>query len=493
MPRTIYQRDVRTYIGDRISQNLAEGTYGPVARLIPSYQRMMQTYATYQAMVDNPLMADSWSGVLPVYDREVNSWVRLNVEDLMVDYAIRELRHNRADIVWKWSWDYQRIRIYLNTEGQPEQKFEATTKVGTDGTYRLSNLTPTTEYEVNVIADVPWGVTTSHRQKFRTPANPIPLPPTNLRYTIRTNHSITLQWGASENATSYAVYQAVEWGGMQRIAIVDTTVAYLGLNVNTRYRFMVVGINADGLAGPSSNEIRSATGHDEERRTGYMDRFQLAPHQWGSWRSDIGWNWWYVWPEKDANLALYQGYYQYQYKRYWAVIEYDPGYLSWAIDSTFGPGVANRMAVTEASIRRLYRQERSGNRVVNDLWWHLSQTQVRADNNQPSTYGDHANFSDGPDSLAWQRGLNLSWVIDFYRIPRDWGYALVNGHFRSLCMNRMDNQNTGVGYAGYSKISGHLQPDYFLGSQGWRYSDLSLCISANWDYFVAAYTPPYDW
>lgn len=493
MPRTIFQRDVRTYIGDKISQALAQGTYGPVARLIPSYDRMRQNYATYQAMIDNPLNANAWSGVLPVYDREINSWVRLNVEDLTVDYAIRELRYNRADINWKWSWDYRNIRIYLNTPGQPERKFEAIPTIGVDGTYRMTGLTELTEYEVNVLADVPWGVTLSHRQKFRTPRNPIPPAPTNLVYTFRTNHAITLRWNAAENATAYAVYRGVDWGPKQRILIVGTTVATFGVDVNTRYRFSVVGINADGLAGPHSNEIRSATGHDEERRTGSFDRFRMDPSQWGSWRSDIGWNWWYTWPERDANLALYQGFYQYQHKRYWAVIEYDPNYLSWAINATFGPNVASKMAVTEASIRRFYRQQRSGNRQVLDMYWHLSHTQVRADNSQPSTFGEHANFSDGPDSLAWQRGMNLSDVIEYYRIPRDWGYALVNGHFRSLCMNRMDNTNNGVGYAGYMKISGHLQPDYFLGHGGWRYSDLSLCISANWDYFVAAYTPPYDW
>ena len=490
MPRTIWQRDTRTYIGDKVKQALAKGTYGPVAWLLPSYDRMMANYPTYQSMVDNPMNADAWSGVLPVYDREVNSWVRLNVEELTVDFFLDDLYSNRVTIFWVPEFDYQTIRIFLNTAGQPERKFIADPAAAS---FVMTGLTELTEYEVNVMADLPWGVTLSHRQTFRTPANTIPPAPQGLQYTFRTNHSITLRWGEAENAVSYAVYRAVEQGGLQRVAVVNTTVATLGLDVNTRYRFTVVGINGDGLAGAHSNELRSATGHDEERRTGYMDRFTMAPNAWGSWRSDIGWNWWYTWPEKDANLALYQGYYQYTNKRYWAVVEYNPNYLSGAIDATFGAGVAARMVVTEASIRRLYRQERSGNRVVNDLRWHLSNTQVRADNSQPSTYGDHVNLSDGPDSLAWQRGLNLSSVIDFYRIPRDWGAALVRGQFRSLCMNRMDNTNTGVGYAGYSKISGHLQPDYFLGSQGWRYSDLSLVISANWDYFVAAYTPPYDW
>lgn len=494
MPRTIFQRNERTYIGDRIVQALARGTYGPISRLIPTYTRLPDQYPTYRAMAGNSLDAESWSETLPVHDREVNSWVRLNVGKLMVDYAIRNLKHDRATIVWQQNWDFQKIWVMVNTAGEPEQKISRDPKAGSV----VLVLKEDTEYEVNVLAEVPWGLSESNRQTFRTPINPIPDAPTNLRYTARTNTSITLSWDASRNSMTYAVYRAVEHGGLQKVATVSDTTATISLSQDTRYRFSVLGINGDGLGGPHSNEIRSATGHDTIRRQGHVDRLCLPPLRWGSWRSDIGWNWWYTYPEKDANVAIYQGYWQYPHRRYWGVIEYDPGYLQQIVDSRFGASTARNLRVTEASVRRIYRQRMAGNVTPLEMVWHLTNTKAHAHNAQPTTYGQHVNTHDSADSLAWQRSIGAGKVIEFLRIPRAWGEAILQGRsggneVRGLALNRMDAQNNGYGYAGYMKISGHGQPDYHLGSQGWRYSDLSLVISANWDYLVSSYKAPSDW
>jgi hypothetical protein len=464
MPRSIYQQNESQYIGHDIFQVLVKGK------------------------------ERSWSDTLPVYDREVNTWVRLNAETDEVDYSLTDIRHDRVLVEWEDNWDYQAIDIFVTTD--PD--IEIRVKTGARPTRAwVLGLTERTTYTINVLAELPWGVTLSNRQTFTTPANPVPATPVGMRYTARSNTSISLAWDKAANAASYAVYRGVENGALQRIAVVSGVTATVSLSQDTRYRFAVRGINSDGRAGPLSAILRSATGHNETRRRGSTQRLVLPPRRWGSWRSDIGWNWWYSYPEPDANLAIYQGYWAYASKRYWGVIEYDPSAMQRIIDDRFGSNTAKNMRVTEAAIRKVYRQRMAGNVSPLRLEWHLSNTQVRS-GNQPSSYGRHVNDRDSADSLAWQGSLGAGTSIDMLRLPRAWGEALVEGRWgntpvRSLLLHRGDNERNGAGFAGYMKVSGHLQPDYHLGGAGGRSSDLSLVISANWDFVSRSYKAPYNW
>jgi hypothetical protein len=491
MPRQIWHE--RTYIGHDIYHFRRETYDRRQQEGHVSFTALMAAYPTYLelSLTPSPVNFDPVGAYCPVWDRHVNDWVWLNSDVNSVDYVVTDLRHDRVAIKWVPNWDFQKIRIFLtNQTTGVEQTFVVDPKVNP---YRIYNLDDDTVYGVNVYADLPWGVTNPHRQTFKTPRNPIPDPPTRLRHTARSNTSITLEWDASFNSAEYAVYLAVENGPWQRAAVVRGTSATIGLHETTRYRFTVRGVNSDGLAGPESNSIKSATGRNEVRRQGHTTRLVLPPARTGSWRGDIGWNWWYTWPEPDANNAIYQGYWQYQSKRYWGVIEYDPVHLRNIINGHYGAGVAEHLRVSEASIRRVYRQQRAGNPSPLELVWHLTNSKAHAHNAQPSVYGQHINNHDSADSLYWQRGLAAGTAIDFLRIPRGWGEAIIRGQHLGLVLHRGDNERNGYGYAGYMKISGHMQPDYHLGSQGWRYSDLSLVVSANWDYVVLGYQGPYDW
>jgi hypothetical protein len=194
--------------------------------------------------------------------------------------------------------------------------------------------------------------------------------------------------------------------------------------------------------------------------------------------------------------SLYQGYWQYTRNRWWGVVEYDSTAIRNHITNLYGASVADNLWVTEAALRRVYRQREPGNVLPQELVWHLASSRVGS-SGQPLFFGQHINNFDGPDGLAYQRALGAGQVYDFLRIPRSWGHAIILGKsganpVTGLCLYRGDDQWNGYGYAGYAKISGHMQRDYYY-ADAWRYSDLSLVISANWDFQIRPYSAPKDW
>lgn len=463
MPRTIYQQNERQYIGHDIFQ----GT--------------------------------NHEDMLPVFDQELDVRYRLNAEVDQVDYEITHLDHKSATLEWRNHYDFQTIVILLNTQNRPEQAFRVNPALGR---YTIKNLLDNREYEVNVFAQVPWGTTLPNRQTFRTPVNPVPDPVTGFKYTKRTNSSITLAWNPSNNSVRYHVYRAVGNGSLRQVKAVTGTTATISLSEDTKYRFAVRGVNADGLHGPQSSVIKSATGHNESRRSGSVRRLVLPPKGANSWRRDRLWD-----TRPPFTRSLYQGYWtRGGIGRWWGVLEYDQSRLQNIINNRFGSGVAAHLQVNEASIRRVYRQRTPGNYCPQWLEWHLTGSSVGYQSGawsssrtggQPSIYGRHVNNRNSADSLSAHFSLKAGNYINFLRIPRSWGKAVIigksgNTRVRGLALYRGDNEWNGYGYGGYMKISGHMQRDYYL-RDSWRYSDLSLVISANWNFAVRSYKGPYSW
>ena len=434
MPRTIWQRNETQYIGDRIFQGWSGDVY-------PEY--------------------------LPVWDHEDNDWIRLNSDVNQVDYSIKSVTHERATLVWEPDFDFQVLRIvWRETASTLERIVKVDPKTRQ---YVLTGLKDSTEYTVMVTADLPWGATQTNRQTFRTSHNPIPGSITGFRYTKRTNNAIDLVWNAATNASSYIVYRGGASGGMQKILTIPRTSATMILMPDTKYRFQVRAVNDSGFLGPASSVIKSATGHDAKRRRGSISRISFEPIRWGSWRPDIKWNWWPTWPVRGPNTAIYQGYWEFSNKRYWGVIEYDTAAIRRELNRKYGSGVGDNFRVTQASLRRVYRERMPGNIAPQELVWHLTNTKVRATGNQPSVYGRHVNDRNSTDSLKAHRALGAGKGIDFLRLPRKFGQAIIRGkdgntNVNGFVLHRSDNAWNGYGYAGYAKISGHKESDY---APGW--------------------------
>ena len=462
MPRTIWQKNETQYIGDQI----------------------------WTFKQGSPSLA-------PVWDHERNDWVRLNAIVDTVDYILRDVLHDRVTVDWTFHWDYQQMRITLTRNGQDVAVYQPPAN---PTQFRLTGLDSETTYEINVQAILPWGITQPYRQTFRTGKDPIPAQVMGLRYTARTNSSISLSWSAVPGTAYYAIYRATPGRAFERVArsYGSTTATVKGLMRDTKYRFIVRAVNYDGRAGPASGELRSATGHDAVVKKGRTNRIVLPPKRWGSWRSDIKWLWWATYPGTQHNRSIYQGYWAYTSKRYWGLIEYDDAQLRRIINNKFGSGVADNFNVTQASIKRIYRQRMPGNVAPQQLEWHLAGSKVATSSARPTIFEKHVNDRNSADARANQRSLGAGRGIDMLRIPRSWGQGILKGrkngkNVTGLALHRGDNQWNGYGYAGYCKISGHNEPDYHLGGGGGRQSDLSLVLAGNWNVQTRSYKKPYDW
>jgi hypothetical protein len=447
-------------------------------RTIWQYPGEQQTYIGHHVWTNTP----AGMVVAPVWDEEVNDWIRLNSDTYIVDFYVHDVDYNQA--VLKWAHDHDFVTIHITLDGPKGEK--TFTTPGSNTQFTLTGLTAETNYTVNVYAKLSWDSwTRPNVQDFRTPRTPIPAAPGALRYNSRTNKGIALRWNSVPLGAQYEVYQAVGSGSLRRVKTVSGTDVHLSLKEDTKYRFGVRAKSADGFVGPMSNVLKSATGHDTVRRRGTVKRLLLPPKAWGSWRPDIKWKWWAN--QRENNLAVYQGYWNRTNTRYTGIIEYDSAALRRTIDTRLGADVAKHLVVTEASIRRLYRQREPGNVHSQEMVWHLTNSAVRGSLSGPSYFGSFGG-----------RRIRAGTGIDFFALPASWGRAIISGKsgsssVRGLVLHRSDHSNNGYGHAGYMKLSGHKQPDYHLGGGGNRMSDLSLVISGKWDFTVKSYKAPYNW
>lgn len=95
-----------------------------------------------------------------------------------------------------------------------------------------------------------------------------PSAPENLRATAVTDSSVNLSWDASENATSYNVYQ----DGDLKLNVSGTSLQITGLTPNTPYCFTVTALNEGGEESSHSDELcvttLSSAGSDNDKVIG---------------------------------------------------------------------------------------------------------------------------------------------------------------------------------------------------------------------------------
>lgn len=466
MPRTIWQQNEYQYIGDQIWTFDGEGN----------------------------------QSVAQVYDRDTNCWIRINTTLTQVDHWCKEVGSTSYTFGWKTERTYSTLHIVVSVNGQ---EVYAATASPSDEMHTVSGLTSETTYTINVYADyVQGGRTDDNFTEFTTTTVVVPSAPQRLTQTAWSNSSISLAWDAPAYGpvSYYAVFMSEGFENWRQVATTTSRSRTVSaLKSDTKYRFAVRAVNRDGQASPLSNDVRLLTGHEEKRRTGKARNVALPPKRWGSWRGDIGWNWWASWPEKDANQSIYQGYWAYRSKRYWGVIEYDDAELRRILDRKYGVGVGDNFNVTRASIRRVYRQRMAGNYAPQTLVWHLTNSRVRGTNARPTVYERHVNDANTADKRRSQRAIRAGTSIKSLRIPRAWAEAIIRGRRKGnqpvsgLVLYRDDDNWNGYGYAGYMKISGHKQPDYHLGGAGGRSSDLTLVVQGNWDFRIQSYKAPSSW
>jgi len=84
------------------------------------------------------------------------------------------------------------------------------------------------------------------------------LPPTNLVVTNATDNTVSLEWQASPDATTYEVLRdsvrVTVPGGIPEMSFTDT-----GLATGTRYHYVVIALNDQGGASAKSNEVSVTT------------------------------------------------------------------------------------------------------------------------------------------------------------------------------------------------------------------------------------------
>ena len=104
-----------------------------------------------------------------------------------------------------------------------------------------------------------------------------PSAPTNLRATAVTDISVNLSWDASENATSYNVYQ----GETLIPNVSGTSFQIMGLAPVTEYCFTVTALNEGGEESSHSDELcvttLSSAGSDEDKVIGDWEGFDPLP------------------------------------------------------------------------------------------------------------------------------------------------------------------------------------------------------------------------
>ncbi|GII61800.1 hypothetical protein Skr01_18850 [Sphaerisporangium krabiense] len=126
------------------------------------------------------------------------------------------------------------------------------TRVGTPAgtTFVATGLTPDTAYRFAVSASNAAGESAKSAEVTATPTtDPVPpATPSGLTVGATTTTSVLLSWSASQNATSYNVYQ----DGVKVASPTGTAYTATGLTTGRTYRFAVSAVNAIGESGKSA-------------------------------------------------------------------------------------------------------------------------------------------------------------------------------------------------------------------------------------------------
>jgi hypothetical protein len=446
-----------------------------------------------------------WQKV-PVWNWVEGNWVQLNADIGKVDYALRNLSFDRVmlDIFDHRNFDYLDYTLTVTGPGLPGTPVVLADN--TDTTW-ITGLTANSTYTVNLVANLLSGGTTLDSiQTFKTPANPAPLAVTNLSSPARTNSWIDLAWTNPSGSTAvrYRVYYGREGQGATSIIEVAPGVfnaRVVGLQEDVRYWYIVRGVNSTGLEGPSSNQLRWATGHNEIRRQGSDSSIVWEPREWGSYRPDIQWRWARESGILPKNPHLYQGYWPGNNwhgasnpaqnieagntRRYWGVVRYLNSEIKEQLNAKHGAGVGDSITISKMAFRALYRHTNPGNIAAQDMVWHMTNSNP-FNSGQPPVYEKF-------DGKAMRAGEK----IEYYGLRAGWGTKLIRGYddgtaVNGLVLHRKDNETNGYGAAGYGRWSGHLLNDPDT-SGSWRKSNLKLMMEGSWDVVVRAYVGPSQW
>lgn len=471
-----------------------------------------------ETVLSNP--AGTWEWV-PVNNRVGNDWWLLNAFVDQVDYSIINQYYNRVtlDIFDHTNPDFEDFPLVVRKVAGNVQVLSTLLPDGTD-TYVITGLEELTEYEVSLQVNVSDGSTTAPNiKRFTTPKNPVPLAPINLTSPNRTNSWIDLQWTIPDGSSAvfHRVYTILDDGlathGRPPVNSANgaSTARVVGLSPDTRYRYYVVGVNSEGREGPRSNILNWATGHDSVTASGSA-QFWANPVEWGSWRPDIGWHYWKTWPTKTWNNNVYQGYWQgdpdyygptrnvvtsQESGRYWGCVTYNMHEARVHCDVHYGAGVWQNLNVTRTEIARIYRWRAPGNAQAQYMQWNLTYTNIFDSSGKPPLYQAHRNLGNDADHIAAQDTMKAGSAIDWLRLPRLYGRALLSDSLwgspvNGICLWRGDHENNYYGTAGYGKWSGHGIRDADYPRDAWRYSDWRILISGDWNFQRVSYKAPYQ-
>lgn len=457
---------------------------------------------------------DSVFKKVPVWNRVSNNWIQLNADLDKVDYALVNLKHNQVtvDIHDHLNWDYLDYELTVTPEpsGWAGGVGGPLTLPDDTDLYTVTGLTENTVYTFDLRANLRQGGQTGPSiQQITTPVDPIPDAPINLRVVSSTNSSTELAWD-DPTGTSATTWR-VRWGKSRtayRQATVSTQSASItGLPEDTKFMYWVAGVNDEINEGPSSNVVKWATGHNAKYRTGSVSRFPISPHEWGSWRPDIGWyDWHQLWyyNRRTFHKHIYQGYWQkdpiwtgstaginrpeQESGRYRGIVTYNLGKYRAAMNETYGKDVWQNISVSRTEIRRVHRY--SGVGTVNPvyMYWHLTNTNVFDAAAPPPIYYNHRNTTNTADARAAQDSMSAGSTIDYLRLPRSWGNIISRGKnsggtsMNGIMLYRSDHTNTGAGAAGYGRWAGH--------GAG---SNWSMLLSGSWNFKYISYKAPYAW
>ena len=111
----------------------------------------------------------------------------------------------------------------------------------------IAELDDNTAYEfrvraVNTVSESDWSILSVTTDRIPAP----PTTPDNLRDTDKSTNSVTLQWDAVDNATSYEIQHSTDGETWANVPVLGTSAIIDSLIAGTAYQFQVLAVNADG-------------------------------------------------------------------------------------------------------------------------------------------------------------------------------------------------------------------------------------------------------